>query len=100
NLHRRILGKHVTGLGDLPLAREHRSGHDQGLRASPALRQAPAHQQLVCTDPHEREEEIWFTRRREVAKLAWPLTTRFSPSLNVAAPKFISSPTGCFVSLR
>src|SRR6185312_176780 len=48
NLEQPVLGKQLSRLRHLPLAREYRASHDQRLRPRPALRQSAAHQQLVC----------------------------------------------------
>ena len=50
NLERRILGKHIAWLGELPLTAEYSSGHDQCLRPRPALHEPAANQQLICAD--------------------------------------------------
>src|SRR5207237_10391599 len=54
NLERRVLGEHLAGFGQLLLAREHRSGHDQRLSPRPALGEPAAYQQLVGALPRHQ----------------------------------------------
>ena len=67
DLQRRVLGQHVASLGQLLLARENEASHDQRLSLRAALRQPPAHKQLVCADLHVRNR-YRIARRQAHAK--------------------------------